>query len=185
MLGYVVGVLLFRRSTDVQEDALSLMRASLVRGTTLAEIAHEIDLPGYVRLGSGERKSGGRSRASILADALEAVIGAIHEDGGIQACTEVLERLFADRLDVLDVDNLKDPKTRLQEMLQGAGHELPEYVVATVRGADHARSYTVVCRVASLDIECEAEASSRRKAEQAAAEKVLAALLDDEIPLTQ
>jgi len=173
VLGYLVADMLFDRDASLAEDALSLMRARLVRGSTLAEVAREIDLAPHLRLGSGERKSGGRGRASILADAMEAVIGAIHEDGGIEACRAVVDRLFAARVKVLDPEDLKDAKTRLQELLQGMQLELPGYTVEEVGGADHRRQYTVACTVAELDLVCIATASSRRGAEQAAASKML------------
>ncbi len=174
VLGYLIGIMLYRRDAKLAEDALSLMRAKLVRGSTLAEVARDIGLAECLRLGSGERKSGGRQRNSILADCFEAVIGAIHEDGGIEACRTLIERLFNPRVAQLDPNDLKDAKTRLQEVLQGQQLALPEYAVEAVSGADHQRLYTVVCRVPGLDIRCRASASSRRGAEQAAAELVLA-----------
>ena len=169
VLGYLIGILLYRRDAKLAEDALSLMRAKLVRGSTLAEVAREIDLAAYLRLGSGERKSGGRDRDSILADCLEAVIGAVHEDGGIDPCRELVERLFAQRVANLDPADLKDAKTRLQEILQGQRIALPQYSVEQVSGADHRRIYTVICEVPGLQLEFRASASSRRGAEQAAA----------------
>ena len=173
VLGYLIGVALFHRDENLAEDALSLMRAQLVRGSSLAEVARSINLAPHLKLGSGERKSGGRQRDSILADAFEAVIGAIHEDGGIQACHTVVQRLFAARIEELDADNLKDAKTRLQELLQGAQMALPVYAVLDVSGADHERRYTVSCEVAELGLACQASASSRRAAEKAAAEAML------------
>lgn len=176
VLGYVVGLMLYRRDSALAEDALSLMRANLVRGTMLAELAREIDLAPYLRLGSGERKSGGRQRESILADAFEALLGAIHEDGGIEACRAVVERLFGERVAGLSPENLKDAKTQLQEILQGVQMSLPDYVVEEIAGADHQRKYTVACSVAQLDLACTATASSRRGAEQAAAASMLQVL---------
>jgi ribonuclease-3 len=173
VLGYLIAVELFHRDSALGEDALSLMRASLVRGTALAEIAREIDLAPYLLLGSGERKSGGRQRDSILANAFEALIGAIHEDGGIQACAATVEHIFSARLASIDLENLKDAKTKLQELLQGAHMNLPDYSVAEVGGVDHQRRYTVVCMVCELDLECRATASSRRGAEQSAAAEML------------
>lgn len=173
VLGYLIGAALYGREAQHAEDALSLMRAKLVRGTTLAEIAKTLTLPPLLRLGSGERKSGGRQRDSILADAFEAIIGAVHEDGGIEACRRVVEKLFADRVAMLNPDNLKDAKTRLQELLQGSQLDLPTYRVEEVAGADHQRRYTVVCEVPALNESCQATASSRRGAEQAAAAEML------------
>ncbi len=175
VLGYLIGGMLFRRDADLREDALSMMRAKIVRGTALAAKARTLDLQQYLLLGSGERKSGGRERDSILADALEAIIGAVHEDGGIEGCRAVVERLFATDVAELDSEDLKDPKTRLQEFLQGTGHALPDYDVAEVSGADHARRYTVICRLAD-GRSASATASSRRRAEQAAAAEILTQL---------
>ena len=180
VLGYLVGHLLYLTNPDYAEDSLSLMRASLVRGTALAEIAREIDLAPNIRLGSGERKTGGRQRSSILADAFEALIGAIHEDGGIEACRVVVALLFSSRVEDLDPENLKDAKTKLQELLQGRQLQLPEYSVEEVNGADHQRLYTVACEVESMTLKVNATASSRRSAEQAAAALMLEHLSDDQ-----
>jgi len=173
VLGYLVGDMLYQANESHAEDVLSLMRASLVRGTSLADIAREIDLAACLRLGSGERKSGGRQRDSILADAFEAVIGAIHEDGGIVACRAVVHALIEGRLANLDPQNLKDAKTRLQELIQGLHLELPVYRVVDAKGADHQREFTVVCEVPARDLAMHANASSRRGAEQAAAALML------------
>ena len=184
VLGYVIATLLYRRYPTAQEDSLTLMRAYLVRGTMLAEVAREIDLGRYLQMGEGERKSGGRARNSILANAFEALLGAVHEDAGkhgVDAVWRVIEDLFSERIDRIEPENLKDPKTRLQELLQGRGHALPDYTVAATAGADHAREYTVTCRIADLDLITEATASSRRSAEKAAAKVALQQLLDAEI----
>lgn len=174
VLGYLVGSRLFLLYPQVQEDALSLMRAKLVRGKMLTEVARNLGLSGYLRLGSGELKTGGRDRASILADALEAVIGAIHEDGGIQPCSDLVDLLFTDLMQGLEVEVLKDPKTRLQEYLQAQGLDLPTYKVVDVCGADHERLFTVCCDVPTMNLQCTSQASSRRAAEKAAAKDVLA-----------
>jgi len=173
VLGYLVGSMLYRQYPDVQEDALSLMRAQLVRGKTLAQVALSIQLPECLLLGSGELRSGGRERASILADALEAVIGAVHEDGGIEQAQRLVHQLFNDLTKGLDAQSLKDPKTRLQELLQGNGLELPLYTVDKISGADHLRQYTVKCEVPALGLMAVAQESSRRGAEKASAQQVL------------
>ena len=173
VLGYLVGSMLYRKYPNVQEDSLSLMRAELVRGRTLASLAKEIGLAPLLLLGSGELKSGGRERHSILANAVEAIIGATHEDGGIQACVELVDKLYAQRLENLDAQSLKDAKTQLQELLQGQGLELPVYEIQDVSGADHQRQYCVSCSVSALDKRASASASSRRGAEKAAAQLVL------------
>ena len=178
VLGYLVGHLLYLTNPDYAEDSLSLMRASLVRGTALAEIARDIDLAPNIRLGSGERKTGGRHRDSILADAFEALVGAIHEDGGIEACRAVVAALFSSRIAELDPENLKDAKTNLQELLQSMQLKVPEYTVVDVSGADHQRLYTVACEVESMTLNISATATSRRSAEQAAAALMLERLSD-------
>ena len=181
VLGYLVGSMLYRKYPNVQEDSLSLMRAELVRGRTLASLAKEIGLAPLLLLGSGELKSGGRERHSILANAVEAIIGATHEDGGIQACVELVDKLYAQRLENLDAQSLKDAKTQLQELLQGQGLELPVYEIQDVSGADHQRQYCVRCSVSALDKRASASASSRRGAEKAAAQLVLGELHNEGI----
>jgi ribonuclease-3 len=163
----------------VQEDALYLMRAKLVRGKMLAEVARGLNLSAYLRLGSGELKTGGRDRASILADALEAVIGAMHEDGGITPCAEFVDVLFADLMQGLEAEVLKDSKTRLQEYLQAQGLDLPTYEVVDISGADHQRQFTVRCDVPTMQLQATSQASSRRAAEKAAASEVLAAIAEN------
>ena len=134
-----------------------------------------------MQLGEGERKSGGSRRATILADALEAVVGAVYLDSDFTTVHEFVARLFTARLaDLPSREALKDPKTRLQELLQGQQEGLPEYELVDATGADHQRRFTVRCRVAAFDLERRATASSRRKAEQQAASACLAALQPEE-----
>ena len=173
VLGYVVATRLFEIYPDAHEDTLSLLRAKLVRKETLAEVARELELGEYLRLGVGERRSGGHQRASILADALEAVIGAVHLDGGVEAARGVILRLIEPRMRSLDPETLKDAKTRLQERLQGANLDLPEYVIESTSGSAHARVFVVCCRVAAFDLQVSAEGRSRRAAEKRAAEIML------------
>lgn len=180
VLGYLIAEMLYRHNQQVREDGLSLMRASVVRGSVLAQVARGLDLGPSLRLGSGERKSGGRNRDSILADAMEAILGAMHEDGGIEPCRKVVTDLFAEMIAQLDPDQLKDGKTRLQEHLQALRIGLPDYVVEDVGGAEHKRHYTVSCSVPELELRSEAQGTSRRGAEQAAAATMLK-LLDDKI----
>ena len=179
VLGYLVGSRLFALYPEVQEDVLSLMRAKLVRGIMLSEVARGLNLSAYLRLGAGEFKTGGRDRASILADALEAVIGAMHEDGGITPCAEFVDVLFADLMQGLEAEVLKDPKTRLQEYLQAQGLDLPTYEVVDISGADHQRQFTVRCDVPTMQLQTTSQASSRRAAEKAAASEVLAAIAEN------
>jgi len=172
-LGYVVANDLFKSYPGAAEDDLTLMRANLVKKMTLADVARGIDLGRYLELGIGEKKGGGRGRSSILADALEAILGAIVIDGGIGSAASVVNNLFGDRLDALDGTVEKDPKTRLQELVQGRRIELPSYSVLRTEGKDHARVYFVQCRVDDLDLESTASATSRREAEKLAALGVL------------
>jgi len=170
LLSMVIAEQLFLERPHATEGELSRLRSRLVRDVTLARMARELSLGDHLRLGAGELKSGGFLRESILADVVEAIIGAIYLDGGFQAARGVIRTLFADRLaDLPDADSLKDPKTRLQELLQGRGHALPSYEVIGESGADHAKRFEVECRAEDLVEPVRAEAGSRRKAEQAAA----------------
>ena len=174
VLNMVVAALLYHARPEVPEGDLSRLRARIVRERTLAEVARELELGDYVLLGPGELKSGGFLRDSILADALEAIIGAVFLDGGFECAANLVECLMSDRIaDLPDAEQLKDAKTRLQERLQSRSLDLPDYEVVDQRGADHDRQFTVVCRVAMLEAPMQATASSRRKAEQAAALKAL------------
>lgn len=170
LLSMVIAEQLFHARPHATEGDLSRLRSRLVRDVTLARVASELDLGDLLHLGAGELKSGGFLRESILADVVEAIIGAIYLDGGFEAARRVIRELFSQRLAELpDADSLKDPKTRLQELLQGRGHELPEYDVIAESGADHDKRFEVECRAGSLVEPVRAEARSRRKAEQAAA----------------
>ena len=180
VLNCVVARLLFEVHPGADEGALSRQRASLVSGETLAQVAAELGLGRCLRLGGGELKSGGFRRASILADALEAVLGAIFQDGGYDAVYGVVQRIFAPRLVSLPpARELKDPKTRLQEALQGRGMALPLYTLTSVAGEAHEQSFTVSCEVSALQIESAGEGPSRRRAEQLAAERALVQLPAD------
>jgi ribonuclease-3 len=174
VLSMVVAMRLYELRPDAQEGDLSRMRARLVRGSTLAEVAAGIDLGQQVKLGEGELKSGGFRRASILADAFEALLGAIFIDGGYRACRQVILQLFDPLIAGLpDAEDLKDPKTRLQEWLQARGRALPEYTLVAEEGAEHAKNFSVSCRLTDDGTLVEQDGRSRRKAEQAAAAKIL------------
>lgn len=178
LLNLTVSDLLYSAHPTAPEGDLSRMRSRLVRDVTLAEIARELDLSQYLRLGHGELRSGGFLRESILADVVEALIGAVYLDGGFETARAMVTSLIGRRLAELpDAEQLKDPKTRLQELLQGRGLDLPEYVVLAESGADHAKRFLVRCSVGDLLPFVEAEAGSRRKAEQAAARLMHTALL--------
>ncbi|MGH8250432.1 MAG: ribonuclease III [Steroidobacteraceae bacterium] len=174
VLSFVVAEMLFRSFPRASEGELSRYRATLVSGEALAELAASIGLGDHLRLGDGELKSGGQRRATILADALEALCGAIYLDGGLEALRAIAARLFDAPLAALPAaSDLKDAKTRLQEWLQGRGFPLPSYVVLEVSGEPHDQRFLVRCDVASLGIRAEADGSSRRRAEQEAAQRIL------------
>ena len=177
VLNFAVAVLVYRAYPEADEGDLSRYRASLVSGQSLAEAASELGLGEQLRLGSGELKTGGFRRSSILADALEALFGAVYLDGGFDAARSVIERLFASRLAQLpEARDLKDPKTRLQELLQGRGRRLPVYAVEDVSGEPHEHWFVASCEVEELSLRERGEGTSRRRAEQAAAERVLGQL---------
>ena len=174
VLGHVVAEWLFGACPDASEGQLSRLRATLVKRETLAAIARNLELGDYLRLGSGELKSGGFRRDSILADALEAVFGAILLDGGFETCRDCIHQLFAGRLEALsEADELKDPKTRLQEYLQARRIGLPVYAMTRVSGKAHHQEFVVECRVDELDRVTTGSGASRRKAEQSAAGSML------------
>jgi ribonuclease-3 len=174
VLNFAVAALLYREFPDADEGDLSRYRAALVSGATLATVAAELRLGGQLRLGGGELKSGGERRSSILADALEALFGAVYVDGGMVAAIAVIEALLAGRMGALpEARELKDPKTRLQEQLQAQGLPLPAYVVDAVSGEPHEQRFVARCAVAALELEARGEGSSRRQAEQEAARQVL------------
>jgi ribonuclease-3 len=183
VLNCCVARLLFEADLEADEGALSRLRASLVSGTSLARLAADLGVGEHLRLGSGELKSGGFRRASILADALEALIGAIFLDAGFDATAKVIAGIFSSRLASLPAaELLKDPKTRLQEALQAKGLALPMYALTSASGEAHAQSFTVSCDVPALGLRAVGEGSSRRGAEQAAAEKLLGMLPNNPRP---
>ena len=180
VLNFNVAVLLFREYPEADEGDLSRYRATLVSGASLATVAAGLSLGEQLRLGGGELKSGGFRRSSILADALEALFGAVYLDGGDPAAAAVIERLFAGPLGALpEARELKDPKTRLQELLQARGLGLPAYVMQQVSGDPHDQWFVASCEVGSLGLQERGEGSSRRRAEQAAAQRVLARLNEE------
>ena len=175
LLGCVIAVLLYERYPDMPEGDLSRLRATLVNQASLFEVAQSLDLGDVLRLGEGELKSGGFRRPSILADAFEAILGAVYLDAGFEAVRRVVESLFAARIDrASEEPPAKDPKTALQEDLQGRRLPLPRYVVVTVGGEAHRQVFRVECKVDELGISAVGEGGSRRAAEQQAAESVLA-----------
>jgi ribonuclease III len=174
VLNLVVAEHLFRVFPDCTEGDLSRLRARVVSAEPLAEVAATLGLGDVLRLGSGELKSGGFRRKSILADALEAVCAAVFLDGGLDEARRVIETLFQPRIAVLPPpDSLKDAKTRLQEYLQSRGHSLPRYTVEQVEGEAHAQVFRVICEVPQLQLRGFGSGSSRRRAEQEAAGQIL------------
>ncbi|MBD3649185.1 MAG: ribonuclease III [Pseudomonadales bacterium] len=183
ILNFIIARELFDRFPSAREGQLSRLRARLVRRQTLAEVAREFSLGDYLIMGSGELKSGGFKRDSILSDSLEAIIGAMYLDSDINCVEERVTSWFYGRLDALSLKtSQKDSKSRLQEYLQARQHELPEYVVVDVKGAAHAQKFQVECRTALLDEPAVGEGSSRRIAEQNAAGIALARLGVDHEP---
>ncbi|OAI11966.1 MULTISPECIES: ribonuclease III [Methylomonas] len=179
VLGFVIAQKLYESFPEAGEGVLSRLRASLVNQNSLAELARQHNLGEYLILGSGELKSGGFRRDSILSDALEAIMGALVEDQGVEACRTWILELFAGKLAELKADDwVKDPKTRLQELMQAKRKPLPIYELVAMSGVDHAQTFEVRCKVAVTDQVSLASGISRKKAEQAAAEKMLNLLLN-------
>ena len=174
VLNFVISSELYQLFPQASEGELSRLRAHLVKGESLSKIASELALGDYLRLGSGELKSGGFRRKSILADALESIIGAIYLDAGFTAAHDFITRVFAERITCVgEVKELKDPKTRLQEYMQAKALALPIYDVVKTTGQTHNQTFEVSCTVSILDKPVLGSGSSRRKAEQAAAEQAL------------
>lgn len=174
ILSFVIANELYHRFPHVDEGDMSRMRATLVRGNTLSEIAREFDLGECLFLGPGELKSGGFRRDSILADAVEALIGGIFLDSDIHTIEHLILTWYQSRLtEISPGDKQKDPKTRLQEYLQGHHLPLPSYLVVQVRGEAHDQEFTIHCQVAGLEQPVVGIGSSRRKAEQIAAEQAM------------
>jgi ribonuclease-3 len=174
LINFVVAEALYRARPQAEEGDLSRLRASLVCEESLARLAAGLELGDVLTLGGGALKSGGFRRAPILADTLEAVLGAVYLDGGFDAGRAACERVLAEPLAQLpDPDTLKDAKTRLQEFLQGHGRALPVYELLSSEGPEHQPSFKVSCRLADGDELTEAQAASRRAAEQLAAQQML------------
>lgn len=177
ILSVVIAEALYHQFPKSPEGELSRMRATLVCGPMLAKIAQEFELGRFLQLGPGEKKSGGHRRESILSDAVEAIIGAIFLDSDIHTAMRIVMEWFAPRLSAIEPgENQKDPKTRLQEFLQGRQLSLPIYEVEKTEGQAHNQQFTVSCSVEILPEAIFATGSSRRKAEQAAASKVITLL---------
>jgi ribonuclease-3 len=180
VLDIVISEVLFHALPDAPEGDLSRLRASIVRDTSLAGVAAELGIGEQLILGSGERKTGGHRRQSILADALEALFGAVYLDSDFDTAAELIRGIFRDKLDELPhADDLRDPKTRLQEWLQARGASPPDYELVNVTGKAHQQHFEVRCVVPDRE-PAPGEGRSRRSAEQQAARRMLARLSADE-----
>jgi ribonuclease III len=178
VLNLVISAELYDRFPHLAEGELTRLRASLVRQPTLASHARDLDIGQYVELGGGELKSGGYDRDSILADTLEAIIGAVYQDGGLDHVTHLIQALYQNDFTRLDPHDIpKDPKTQLQEYLQKHSLPTPSYVVLKTSGEPHNQNFVVECRVSGLSDVVTGAGNSRRAAEQQAAERVLGILV--------
>lgn len=174
ILSFVIAEALYLKFPKAKEGQLSRLRSLLVKGVTLAEIGKDFKLGDYLNLGGGELKSGGFRRESIIADALEAIIGAIYLDSDQMTCKQVLLSWYQERLSNLSIEHTeKDPKTRLQEYLQSMKKDLPNYEVSDITGEAHNQTFYVTCQIESLDISTKNKGSSRRIAEQKSAKEAL------------
>lgn len=182
LLGFVIADRLFHRFLDVDEGDLTRLRARLVKKDTLALLARKLDLGDYIKLGSGELKSGGWRRDSILANTFEAIIGAIYLDSGFEGCRDCLLNLYQELLEeVSATEQTKDPKTLLQEYLQARKLSLPTYTTIKEEGEPHTRKFTVQCEVEPITDAIIATGKSKRLAEQSSAELALS-LLESKVP---
>ena len=177
VLGLAVSTMLFRRLRDLPEGDLSRMRANLVKQDSLHRIASQLKVPDVLRLGEGESKSGGKLRPSILADAVEALIGAVYLDAGFEVAQSMVHRFF-EGVDLSPEKQAaaKDAKTALQEWLQGRKMKLPQYRVVSTAGAAHNQTFDVVCEIPELGLAAHGSGGSRRASEQSAATTMLAQL---------
>jgi ribonuclease-3 len=174
ILNFVIAELLFKKFNLLPEGDLSRLRSQLVKAATLSEIGILLQLGDYLILGEGELKSSGWRRPSILADSVEAIIGAVFMDGGINATTDLITNWFKERIDAIDPDDIqKDSKSILQELLQAKKIALPEYSVVAIEGEAHCQNFKISCSILKLGLSIEGQGSSRKIAEQSAAEEVL------------
>jgi ribonuclease-3 len=170
VLQLVISELVFEKTKDASEGQLSSLRSTLVKDTTLAEVAEALGIGEHLTLGSGEKKSGGHRRSSILADALEAIFGAVYIDAGLEGARQIIHRAYGARLHELpEAADLRDPKSRLQELLQGRNLALPDYKIEKTSGKAHKQTFDVICSIPELDAVTSGTGASRRDAEQEAA----------------
>ena len=181
VLGLVISEALYEGFPTIDEGDLSRMRSTLVCGRSLAKLAQRFELGRYLELGQGELKSGGQRRESILADGVEAILGAMYQDSDLAQCRAVVLQWFANELQLIKPGaSHKDPKTRVQEQMQGRALELPVYDVVSIQGQAHNQQFTVTCTVIGLAEPVLGQGTSRRKAEQHAASKALQLLQQQE-----
>lgn len=173
ILNFVIASALFQRYPDLREGDLSRLRSNLVNGELLADLARSMHLGDYLFLGIGETKSGGGQRSSILADAMEAIIGAIYLDNGLEICRERILTWYEKLLEEVSIVSYKDPKTRLQELIQAMKLPLPTYKVLKVEGLSHAQMFHVECKISNIEQTTSGKGTTKRKAEQNAAELLL------------
>jgi ribonuclease III len=182
VLNFVIAHQLFNRFNKLPEGDLSRLRAALVKESTLAEIASSLNIGESLKLGEGELKSEGWKRPSILADALEAIVGAVYLDGGFAAAEALVIKLFAEKLANIDPKIIdKDAKSQLQEYLQGKKIDLPDYNVVSIEGEAHAQTFKIACVITKLNVSAVGEGTSRRIAEQQAAQLALEQLAINQI----
>ena len=174
LLNLIIAEKLYQSFPNLREGELSRLRAGLVNGETLAELARELHIGDFLRLGIGEKKSGGADRDSILADCMEAIIGAIYLDADFEQCRERVITWCEERIAAVPEMILKkDPKTSLQEYVQAHHLPLPNYKIIDIKGKSHAQQFVIECRVAGIPYVCKGNGSTRRRAEQGAAAKLL------------
>jgi ribonuclease III len=174
VLNFIIAHQLFKRFAGLSEGDLSRLRAQLVKEATLADIAFSLNLGDLLKMGEGELKSAGWRRPSIVSDALEAIIGAAYLDGGFDSAQAVVLHLYADKLKTIDPKIIdKDAKSQLQEFLQGKKIDLPDYQVIAIEGEAHAQNFTVACEIKALNVITKGDGTSRRNAEQQAAQLAL------------
>jgi len=175
VLQLVISELIFHQRPEASEGRLSRLRSSLVKDTTLAEIGVDLGIGNHLVLGSGEKKTGGHRRASILADAVEAIFGAVYLDAGFDAAKQLIGAAYSNRIEELpEGAELRDPKSQLQEYLQGRQLPVPDYHMELVTGKAHQQSFQVSCTINELDMKASGKGTTRRDAEQAAATAILA-----------
>ena len=174
ILNFIIAELLFKKFNLLPEGDLSRLRSQLVKSETLSEIGILLQLGDYLILGEGELKSSGWRRPSILADSVEAIIGAVFIDGGISAASNLILSWFKDKIDLINPNNIqKDSKSVLQELLQGKKIPLPDYNIVSIEGEAHCQHFRVSCSIPKLGLSIEGDGSSRKIAEQSAAEEIL------------